>query len=196
VVTGFGRTGALFGSTTFDLAPQHATMAKSITSGYFPLSAIAIGADLYRDLEVGSERLGVLAHAGTYAAHPVGAAAALKCIEIIERDNLVAHAAAMGERLAAGLSTFAEHPLVGDVRCCGLAGALDFLRRDSDDRCMNDDADTVLTKVYEALLERGVVARPAGRSLVVAPPLIVKAAEIDEICRRVGLALDDAQIAV
>lgn len=192
VVTGFGRTGALFGSTTFGLAPRHATLAKSVTSGYFPLSAIAIGPDLYRDLEAGSERLGVLAHAGTYAAHPVGAAAALKTIEIIERDRLVEHASAMGQRLAMGLRAFADHPLVGDVRCCGLAGALDFLRRDADDRPVNDDADGVLNAVYTALLARGVVARPAGRSLIIAPPLIVSAAEVEEICRRVGLALDDA----
>ena len=192
VVTGFGRTGALFGSTSCDLEPHHMTLAKSITSGYFPLSAIAVGAELYRALEAGSERLGVLAHAGTYAAHPVGAAAALKTLEIIERDGLVAHARAMGERLAQRLAAYGEHPLVGDVRCRGLAGALDFLRRDADDRPLNDDADAVLERVYAALLARGVVARPAGRSLVVAPPLIVSASEIDEICTRIGDALDDA----
>ncbi|MEQ9059519.1 MAG: aminotransferase class III-fold pyridoxal phosphate-dependent enzyme, partial [Gammaproteobacteria bacterium] len=76
VVTGFGRTGELFGSETLVLAPHHVTMAKGITSGYFPLSAVALGHDLYAALEDGSERLGVLAHAGTFAAHPVGAAAA------------------------------------------------------------------------------------------------------------------------
>ncbi|MBK8959983.1 MAG: aminotransferase class III-fold pyridoxal phosphate-dependent enzyme [Proteobacteria bacterium] len=192
VVTGCGRTGQWWGSQTFGLKPAHATMAKGITSGYFPLSAVAIGKDLYRDLERGSERVGTLAHAGTYAAHPVGAAAALKTIEIIERDGLVAHAAAMGARLHAGLNAFRDHPLVGDVRGAGLAGCLDFLRRDADDRPINGDADAVLERVYEKLLERGVVARLAGRSLIIAPPLVVQADEIDEICRRVGLALDDA----
>lgn len=192
VVTGCGRTGQWWGSQSFGLRPAHATMAKGITSGYFPLSAIAIGEHLYRDLEQGSERIGTLAHAGTYAAHPVGAAAALKTIEIIERDGLVEQAARMGERLGAGLRVFAHHPLVGDVRSAGLAGCLDFLRRDADDRPINDDADAVLERVYSKLLERGVVARPAGRSLVIAPPLVIKADEVDEICRRVGLALDDA----
>ncbi|MEQ9060400.1 MAG: aminotransferase class III-fold pyridoxal phosphate-dependent enzyme, partial [Gammaproteobacteria bacterium] len=126
-------------------------------------------------------------------AHPVGAAAALKTIEIIERDGLVAHARAMGERLAAGLARLAGHPLVGDVRSLGLAACLDFLRRDADDRVCNDAAevDAVLAAVYEALLARGVVARPAGRSLVLAPPLIVSADEVDEICARLALALDD-----
>ncbi len=192
VVTGFGRTGRVFASETLGLRPHHATMAKGITSGYFPLSAIAVGRELYQDLETGSDRIGTLAHAGTFAAHPVGAAAGLKAIEIIERDHLVEHAATMGERLATGLARYADHPLVGDVRSAGLAGCLDFLRRDGDDRPVNDDADAVLKTVYEALLERGVVGRPAGRSLVFAPPLIIKADEVDEICSRIGLALEDA----
>ncbi len=192
VVTGFGRTGQWFGAQTFGLQPAHMTMAKGITSGYFPLSAIALGAELYADLERGSERWGTLAHAGTYAAHPVGAAAALKTLEIIERDGLVPHAARMGERLGRGLRAHAEHPLVGDVRSLGLAGCLDFLKRDADDRPVNDSAaaDAQCLRVYEALLDAGVVARPAGRSLILAPPLIVQASEIDEICRRVGIALD------
>ena len=190
VITGIGRTGAMFGCETFGLQPQHATFAKGITSGYFPLSAIAIGAELYHDLEVGSERFGTLAHAGTYAAHPVGAAAALKVLEIIERDKLVDHARKMGHHLAQHMQSFAEHPLVGEVRTCGLGASLDFLRRDTDDNPINHDAEAITLAVHASLLEHGVVGRPAGRSLVIAPPLIVQANEIDEICDRIGKALD------
>ncbi|MFT4562219.1 MAG: 4-aminobutyrate--pyruvate transaminase [Gammaproteobacteria bacterium] len=191
VVTGFGRTGALFGCDTFNLKPDHVTMAKGITSGYFPLSAIAIGNQLYQDLEVGSERFGTLAHAGTYSAHPVGAATALKMIEIIERDHLVEHARVMGEHLAARLQRFQGHPLVGEIRSLGLAASIDFLRRDVNDVPNNTDADEISLAVYAALLELGVVVRPAGRSVVIAPPLIIKADEINEICARMGHALDD-----
>ncbi|MFP6780056.1 MAG: aminotransferase class III-fold pyridoxal phosphate-dependent enzyme, partial [Gammaproteobacteria bacterium] len=191
VVTGFGRTGAPFGSDTFALKPKHVTVAKAITSGYFPLSAIAIGEQLYRDLEVGSERFGVLAHAGTFSAHPVGAAAALKVLEIIERDNLIEHASAMGKIFAERLEKISDHPLVGEIRHCGLGASVDFLRRDANDVPVNEDADDKSLAVYAALLERGVVGRPAGRSLVLAPPLIVQANEIDEICTRLELALDD-----
>lgn len=192
VVTGFGRTGALFGCERFALKPDHVTMAKAITSGYFPLSALALGRDLYDDLERGSERFGTFAHAATYAAHPVGAAAALKVIEIIARDRLVEHAARMGEQLARGLRALAGHPLVGDVRTLGLAGCLDFLRRDADDRPLNDEAkaDAACLRVYDALLAQGVVARPAGRSLIIAPPLVIQASEVDEICARLARALD------
>jgi 4-aminobutyrate--pyruvate transaminase len=191
VVTGFGRTGSLFGCETFDLKPNHVTVAKAITSGYFPLSAIAIGEELYQDLELGSERFGTLAHAGTFSAHPVGAAAALKVLEIIERENLIDHANAMGQIFANRLARIADHPLVGDVRHCGLGAGIDFLKRDNNDDPTNNDAEEKSLEVYSALLDRGVVGRPAGRSLVLAPPLIVQADEIDEICARLELALDD-----
>ncbi len=192
VVTGFGRTGQWFGSDSLALKPAHVTLGKAITGGYFPLSAVAVGKALYADLEHGSDRVGTLAHAATYAAHPVGAAAALKTIEIIQRDRLVDHAARMGQHLAAQLQSCADHPLVGDVRTYGLAGCVDFLRRDASDRPVNDaaHADRVCQEVYSILLDAGVVARPAGRSLIFAPPLIVQTSEIDEIVRRLKRSLD------
>jgi adenosylmethionine-8-amino-7-oxononanoate aminotransferase len=116
----------------------------------------------------------------------------LKVLEIIERDQLVAHAARMGEHLARGLRTFSGHPLVGEVRTQGLGGALDFLQRDRDDRPINDTASAEATclEVYAVLLAAGVVGRAAGRSLIFAPPLIIQASEIDEICTRLGRSLD------
>ena len=191
VVTGMGRTGSFFGSETFNLKPDHMTTAKGITSGYFPLSAIALGKDLYDALDAGGERFGTLAHASTHAAHPVGAAAALKMIEIIERDRLVEKAASTGAYLARKLEAFRDHPLVGDVRAVGLAGSLDFLRRGDTDAPLNDDADEVMGAVYDAVLARGVIVRPAGRNIVIAPPLITTREEVDLICERIGLALDD-----
>jgi 4-aminobutyrate--pyruvate transaminase len=190
VITGFGRTGNLFGCETFDVQADHCVTAKGITSGYFPLSVLGLGRALYDDLERGSEKIGTLAHAATYAAHPVGAAAALKTIEIIERDGLVKHAARMGEHLAKRLRALADHPLVGDVRSIGLAGALDFLRRDDGDVPINDDAEAISGRVYENMMNAGVVVRHTGRSILIAPPLITTASEIDEICDRLVRALD------
>ena len=184
----------MFGCDTFSLSPDYVTIGKGITSGYFPLSAIAIGAELYKDLELGSDNAGTLAHASTFAAHPVGAAAALAVLEIIEHDNLIEHARGMGEKLSAGLQDFIDHPIVGDVRCLGLAGSLDFLCRDDADSPVNDEASANETayKVHQSFLNEGVVSRPAGRSIVLAPPLIVQESEINEICRRLGRALDAA----
>ncbi|MGR8949204.1 MAG: aminotransferase class III-fold pyridoxal phosphate-dependent enzyme [Gammaproteobacteria bacterium] len=191
VVTGMGRTGSFFGSQTLNLNPTHMTMAKGITSGYFPVSAVALGEELYDALERGSEKFGTLAHASTCAAHPVGAAAALKMLEIIERDKLVERASRTGAYLADKLSQFVDHPLVGDVRSLGLAGSLDFLRRSDADAPLNDDADEIAMAVYEALLARGVIVRPAGRNIVIAPPLIITNEEVDLICERINLALND-----
>ncbi|MEM7465650.1 MAG: aminotransferase class III-fold pyridoxal phosphate-dependent enzyme [Pseudomonadota bacterium] len=193
VVTGMGRTGSFFGSDTMNLAPQHITIAKGITSGYFPLSAVAIGEDLYNAVDQGGEKFGTVAHASTHAAHPVGAAAALKMLEIIERDQLIAKAAKTGAYLKEKLQQFQDHPLVGDVRSVGLAGALDFLRRGENDAPLNDDADERCMQMYDALIKRGVIVRPAGRSIVVAPPLIISESEIDVICERIAAALHDVE---
>ena len=190
VVTGMGRTGNMFGAQTLGLNPDHTVVAKGITGGYFPFSVIAIGRDLYDALEAGSERVGTFAHASTMAAHPVGAAAAIKVLEIIERDNLVEHARQMGELLARGLNAFADHPLVGEIRTLGLGAGIDFLRRDENDDKINDDGDDIAVEVYEALMDAGVVGRPTGRSVIIAPPLIVQPDEIDEIVLRFGKALD------
>jgi len=120
----------------------------------------------------------------------VGAAAALKTIEIIERDGLVAHAARVGEHLGRRLHALAGHPLVGHVRHVGLAGAVDFLCRDGDDVPVNDDAEAVASRVYENLLKAGVVVRLTGRNIVIAPPLVITESEVDEICDRLLRALD------
>ncbi|MEM7543595.1 MAG: aminotransferase class III-fold pyridoxal phosphate-dependent enzyme, partial [Pseudomonadota bacterium] len=192
VITGFGRTGNMFGCESFDIKPDHIATAKAVNSGYFPLSAIAMSKSLYDDLERGSEDVGVLAHAATHAGHPVGAAAALKTLEIIERDNLVAHAASMGSRLANALESVRGHELVGDIRSFGLGSGVDFLKRDDNDVPVNtpEQADAVMSAVCEAMLEAGVIVRPAGRSIVIAPPLIIEGSEIDEIVRRLVRSLD------
>ncbi|MGI9324125.1 MAG: aspartate aminotransferase family protein [Pseudomonadales bacterium] len=190
VITGFGRTGNMFGCETFGIDSAHITVGKGITSGYFPLSACAVGDSLYALLERGSERVGTFAHASTFAAHPVGAATALKTIEIIERDGLVDHGRVMGARLLQRLLAFTDHPLVGEVRGCGLGASLDFLRRDRTDEVINDDADYLAKAVSDALFDLGVITRAAGRNIIIAPPLIIQGEEIDEIAMRVGQALD------
>jgi 4-aminobutyrate--pyruvate transaminase len=98
----------------------------------------------------------------------------------------------MGERLRAGLARFREHPWVGDVRGLGLAASIDFLCRDGDDRPVNQDADERAAAVCGRLLDEGVIARPAGRNVIFAPPLIIQADEVDEVVRRVGRALEAA----
>ena len=129
----------MWGSESVNFAPDHSTMGKGITSGYFPLSAIAIGKSLYDKMKAKSKNIGSFAHAATYAAHPVGAAAALKTLEIIKREKLLEHSAEMGRLLEAELRPLGEHPMVGDIRCHGLAAAIDFRIRDEDDKLVEVD---------------------------------------------------------
>ena len=185
VVTGFGRTGKMWGSESVNFAPDHSTMGKGITSGYFPLSAIAIGKSLYDRMKAKSKNIGSFAHAATYAAHPVGAAAALKTLEIIKREKLLEHSAEMGRLLEAELRPLGEHPMVGDIRCHGLAAAIDFRIRDEDDKLVEVDPTVPCNKIYEELIDHGLITRPVNGSLLIAPPLITTRDQIFEISDKI-----------
>ena len=127
VICGFGRTGNMFGSTTFAIKPDILTMSKQITSSYFPFSALMINDRVYEPIAEESGRIGVLGHGYTGGGHPVGAAVALENIKIIEERDLVANAAARGAELQAGLADLENHPLVGEARGVGLIAALELV---------------------------------------------------------------------
>ena len=113
MICGFGRTGNWFGSTTYGMKPQSITMAKAITSAYFPLSALTVEEDLYQAMLDESRKLGTFGHGYTYTAHPVGCAISPKTIEIYQRDKIMEHAAKMSPVFQARLKKLADHPLVG-----------------------------------------------------------------------------------
>jgi len=196
VVTGFGRTGRWFGSQTFGLRPECMTMAKALSGGFFPISAIALSGDFFDALVRGSDKLDGFAHASTFAGHPVGAAVALKMLEIIETRDLVGHARALGADLAAHLDRYASHPLVAEVRSVGLAGALEF-RRDQGARLESLAPTSVACRIFtERALEHGLIVRGTGASIVLAPPLVITRAELDELFRRFDLAFADTEARV
>ncbi len=117
VICGFGRLGEPFGSNVYHLQPDLMTLAKGLTSGYAPMSACLVSDPIYEVLRSGSGELGPFAHGYTYTAHPVSAVAALKNLEIIEREKLVKNAANIGAYFHRALrDAVADHPLVGDVR--------------------------------------------------------------------------------
>ncbi len=193
VVTGFGRTGNWFGSQTFDLRPDCMTFGKALSGGYFPISAIALSGEFYDALVRGSDKLDGFAHAATHAGHPVGAAVALKTIEIIERRRILEHVREIAPHFASRLKRYASHPLVGDVRAVGLAGALEF-RRDEDGPARNLAPSSVACRIFcERALANGLMVRGTGASVVLAPPLVITSAEIDELFRRFDLAFTETE---
>lgn len=183
VVTGFGRIGTPFGSHLYGIEPDLITVAKGLTSAYFPLSAAIVGEKVYKVMEEGADRVGAFSHGYTYSGHPIGAAAANAVLDIVETEDLAGKARDVGgyfqERLKA---VFAQLPIVGEVRGVGMLGALEFVaNRESKTRF--DPALKVGARISKAARDRGLIARamPHGEILGFAPPLVTTPDEIDEI---------------
>ena len=191
VICGFGRTGNMFGSTTFGMQPDMMVLSKQISSSYLPISALLINEKVYGPIADESSRIGTLGHGFTAGGHPVAAAVALETIKIIEERGLVAHAAEMGQRLQSGLRAFKDHPLIGEVRGVGLIAAIELVA----DKAARKGLDPVgkLGGLVNGLLQKhGVISRNMGDALAFCPPLIITAAEVDQILARLGRALDEA----
>jgi L-2,4-diaminobutyrate transaminase len=187
VITGFGRTGSLFGCHHYGIEPDLITIAKGLTSAYFPLSGSIVSEKIYEVMEAGAAKVGAFSHGYTYSGHPIGAAAANAVLDIVETENLPGNARVVGahfqKRLAAA---FAQLPIVGEVRGVGLMGAVEFVA-DRERKTRFDAGLKVGARISKAARDRGLIARamPHGDILGFAPPLVTTQEEVDEI---VGIA--------
>lgn len=184
VICGFGRTGNMFGSQTYDLKPDAITLSKQITSSYIPFSAFLINEKFYEPIAEETGRIGVLGHGFTAGGHPVGAAVALENIAIIEERNLVENAADVGAHFRRKLSAFADHPLVGEVRGIGLIAALELA--DPNGALAPGKMGQAMAK---HLLQHGVVSRALLDVMAFCPPLIITHAQADQIIDGIEQAL-------
>lgn len=175
VITGFGRTGKWFGIEHWDIVPDLMTVAKGITSGYFPLGACIARQEIHEAFR--GEPQVTLYHTPTYAGHAVGAAAALANIDIIERDGLVANSASVGAYMLNRLMALKEHPTVGDVRGLGLLSAIELVKdkRTKDPLTSLPSTETLLK---EKMAELGLLTR-VERDVFLTPPLIVTNEDVD-----------------
>ncbi len=192
VVTGFGRTGSMFGSELYGLEPDFLTLAKGLTSAYVPMSACVISERVWEVLRDASDRHGPFAHGYTYSGHPLGAAAANAALDIVEREDLAGNAARTGARLQSLLrETFGDHPLVGEVRGIGLMAAIEFVA-DRDRKTFFAPDLKVGAKVSAACLDDGLIARamPHGDILGFSPPLVIGADDVEEMVRIAKRAVD------
>jgi len=183
VVTGFGRLGSMFGSDHYGMKPDLITSAKGLTSAYAPLSATIVGQRMWDVLCQGTDEYGVLGHGWTYSAHPIGAAAGIANLQLIDELNLVQNAAETGRYLTETMrAALGDHAHVGEVRGEGMLCAVELVQ-DRDGRRFFDASEGKGAKVVSAMLERGVIARamPQGDILGFAPPLCLSRAEADEI---------------
>lgn len=187
VICGFGRTGSWFGCQTYGVTPDVMTMAKGMTSGYQPLSAVALGERVSRPIvESNSE----MAHGYTYSGHPVACAVAIRNIELISELGLVGpRGDAAIRKFQAGLKALEDHPLVGETRGVGLLGAVELVRnKETRDRYSASGATGVTCRGH--CFASGVVMRAVGETMFLCPPLVISDDEIDELFVRVRKALD------
>ncbi len=192
VVTGFGRTGNMFGSQTFSIEPSCMTFAKGFSSAYIPISAAVIPGYIYDEIEKEVDRLGFFGHGATYQGHAVASAAALKTIEIVEKRELPVHAAKVGEYLLEKVRQYDSHPLVVDTRGIGLGAAIEF-RHDDDSGYPGHYPCQFAELVYKKAPRHGLIVRQQGAAILFTPPLVITSDEIDEIFCRFDLALQSAE---
>jgi 4-aminobutyrate---pyruvate transaminase len=190
VICGFGRTGNMWGSETFGLKPDILTMAKALSSAYLPISATVISEELYQAFVAQSEKLGQFAHGFTYSGHPVCCAVALETLNIYEERNILAQVREVAPRFQTGMSRFADHPLVGEVRGVGLIAAAELVQ-DKRSKAPFDPKQGVGALFAARAQEHGLILRAMGDSVALCPPLIISSDEIDEMLRRFGRALDE-----
>jgi 4-aminobutyrate--pyruvate transaminase len=189
VITGFGRTGALFGCQKFAIEPDLITLAKGLSAGYMPIGGVLISERVYQAMLEQSRKIGTFGHGFTYSGHPVCAAVALRALEIYEEDDMLGHVAAMAPQFAARIAELAAHPLVGHGRAIGLVGAIELMA-DRDQKTPFDPSLRVGPRVAEWALEYGLILRPLGDVISFCPPLIVNRAEIDFLFDATTRALD------
>ena len=191
VICGFCRTGNMFGSETFGLKPNMMTMAKALSSSYLPISAVMIDEKVYSAVRDNSGKIGTFGHGYTYSGHPVPAAVAIETLKIYEERDILGHVRAIAPRLQEGIRSFADHPLVGEVRGTGLIGAIELVR-DKGTRGNFDAAHAVGPHCMARAQQHGLLIRALpGDAIAFCPPLVVKEEEIDMIIERFGKALDD-----
>ena len=187
VICGFGRTGEMFGTTTYGLQPDIMTLSKQISSSYQPISALLINENVYGPLADESNKIGTFGHGVTAAGHPVAAAVALENIAIIEERDLVGNVRALAPKFQSRLKAMEGHPLAIEARGVGLIGALELKPRDG------FAAGQLGPKLFALMTEKGLISRAIGDSLALCPPMIITEAQVDAIFDTFEASLDEFQ---
>ncbi len=191
VICGFGRTGAMFGTTVFNIQPDIITVAKGLTSAYAPLGAAIVRREV-AEVFAGDEQA-KFQHGITFGGSPVAAAAALANLDILERENLPARSYEMGEYLKAMLrSAIGQHLNVGEIRGRGLFVGIELVRDRETRESLDDKA--LLGWVSDTMKAKGLICRADDRLdsvIQLAPPLSIERADLDHICRIITDTLDE-----
>jgi 4-aminobutyrate--pyruvate transaminase len=190
VITAFGRTGNMFGTTTMGLNPDMLVCAKGLSSAYIPISALMVNARVFDVISEESDRIGVFGLSFTYSGHPVSAAVARETLRIYEDENIIDHVRMMEPHFLGGLNKLLDHPLVGEVRGKGLVAGVELVNNKTTGEAF-DPVHNVGPFCVECAEAHGLIVRAIGDTISFCPPLVINESEIEELILRFQLALDD-----
>jgi putrescine aminotransferase len=191
VICGFGRLGQWFGFQHFGVKPDLVSMAKGLSSGYLPISAVGVADHIVETLR---QKGGDFVHGYTYSGHPTAAAVALKNIEILEREDLVGRTARdSGPYLAQALARLSDHPMVGEARSLGLIGAVEIVADKASRTRFGGKEGVAGPIVRDLCIKNGLMVRAVRDTVVMSPPLIISHAEIDRLVDTIRKSLDEAE---
>ncbi len=178
VICGFGRTGNLWGSQTYNIEPDIIISSKCITSGFFPLGAVILGERMTQKIMDASYKAEEFPHGFTAGGHPVGCSLALEAIDIILNEKMVENVQKMEPLFMGGLKKFEELEFIGEARGIGLMGALEMVQDKKLKKPFNGSI-SIGERVANKCIENGLICRPLGPSIVLCPPFITTEEEMD-----------------
>jgi putrescine---pyruvate transaminase len=187
VICGFGRTGQWFGCETFGFRPDLMTFAKGVTAGYVPMGGVMVGERVARTL---IDEGGEFHHGFTYSGHPVACAVAIANIRLMQRERIVERVREeLGPYLAERFEALGEHPLVGEVQTCGMMGALHLMRNPASGEAFDPSLEVGMV-CRGHCFSNGLIMRAVGDRMIVAPPLCMTLAQVDEMVSLIRRCLD------
>jgi adenosylmethionine-8-amino-7-oxononanoate aminotransferase len=189
VICGFGRTGHLWGCQTYGIEPDIIVASKCMTAGYFPMGAILVSEDIHEKLVAAAEEFEEFPHGFTTGGHPVGCAIALKAIDIILNEGVFDNVVAVSPYFQERLTNFGSHPHIGEARGVGLMGALELVG-DKERKSAFPPEQPIAERIANVALEQGLICRPVGQAIVVAPPFIITKGQIDELFDKLGKTIE------
>lgn len=191
VICGFGRTGEMWGSQTYDMKPDLLVCAKGLSAALLPISALLINEKIFKVMTEESNRIGAFVHGFTYSAHPVASAVALEVLKIYDEMDLISRVKSLEPAFLAMLQSLTDHPLVGDATGVGLIGGLEIVADKATRKSFGPEV-KISELIEKHARKAGIILRITPGRIAYSPPLIISEAEIVEMGRLTRLALDGA----
>lgn len=188
VICGLGRTGSTWGCETYGFVPDAIISSKVLTAGYFPMGAVILGDAFAARVQAASEKFEEFPHGFTASGHPVGCAIALKAIDVVMNEGLAENVKTLTPLFEAGMKRLAEHKNIGEWRGKGLMGALEAVQ-DKATKTPFDGKLSVSERIANACTDHGLICRPLGQAIVLAPPFILTPAQLEEMFGKLEDAL-------